>query len=220
MPKGVKENLVGSIFERLTVIEWTSSGWKCLCSCGNVKISSTEHLKNGRVKSCGCLKKETQVANGLTKTYEASSYYAMLVRTGSRDYSLSNPTKFGKYLTEDRSVCDRWLEPGARGLLNFIEDMGKRPEGTTLERIDNSKGYFPENCKWATLTEQARNRGKFKNNTSGRTGVGQYRENSDVWTAYISINKKMKKLGDFKTFEEAVAAREQAELEYYGFIKE
>jgi hypothetical protein len=55
-------------------------------------------------------------------------------------------------------MCDRWLEPDGRGFLNFLEDMGPRPKGTSLDRIDGSGDYTPENCRWATEQEQKANR--------------------------------------------------------------
>lgn len=82
---------------------------------------------------------------------EAQSYLNMKQRC----YSVSSPS-YPRYGGNGIKVCDRWLGP--YGFANFIKDMGERPQGKTLDRIDNSKGYSPDNCRWSSVKEQNRNR--------------------------------------------------------------
>lgn len=95
-------------------------------------------------------KKES--AHGMTNTPEYRSWTAMRCRCLSEHHEASHRYK-GRGIT----ICDRWSE-----FLPFFEDMGNRPEGTTLDRIDNDKGYFKENCRWATMKEQQNNRRGLK----------------------------------------------------------
>jgi len=111
------------------------------------------------------------------------------------------------------SICDRWL--GENGFYNFLDDMGERPIGHTIERIDTNKNYYKENCKWENVFNQRYNRRRFKNNKSGVTGVS-FKKKLQKWVAQISKNGKVIHLGYFDDFEEAVMCRKEAELKYYG----
>lgn len=107
-------------------------------------------------------------------------------------------TNFKNWGGRGITVCDEWRE----SFNSFYKDMGDRPLGTSIDRIDNSKGYFKENCKWSTRREQNINKRMQSNNTSGTVGVIFYKNG---WQA----NAFGKYLGRYKTKEDAVAIREQ-----------
>lgn len=136
-----------------------------------------------------------------TKRYprEYSTWVNMLRRCYAEDNKDS-----ANYLERGIDVCPEWRE----SFWNFLRDMKEKPDGLTLEREDNSKGYSPRNCVWADRTQQCVNRRRFKNNKSGATGVCQ-REDSGRWRAYANLYGKRKNLGTFETKEEAVEVRNQ-----------
>lgn len=116
------------------------------------------------------------------------------------------------------SVCDRWLEKDRKGFFNFLEDMGLAPDGMTLDRIDVNGNYEPGNCRWVDVSTQAYNKRKLEANTSGRTGV-YWSKAGNKWVARISKNKVIFELYYGDSFEDAVKAREEAEIKYYGELK-
>lgn len=167
MPKFV--DLTGLKFGRLTVIgraandKFGRSKWLCRCNCGKETIVAGFNLKNGNIKSCGCLRKEQSCLNGKiystthgkskTKTYKV--WECMNQRCNNtrhrqhKDYGGRNPPI---------TVCKRWYNKNSKGFQNFLDDMGKCPgKGYSIDRIDNNKGYYKENCKWSTSKEQNRN---------------------------------------------------------------
>lgn len=138
---------------------------------------------------------------GLSPTYV--SWHAMIGRCCSPTHK-----DYPRYGGAGIDVCDEWQD-----FEKFLAEMGERPEGTTLGRKDNKKGYFKDNCSWQTPSQQSLNRGPMSSNTSGFRGVA-WHVRDQRWTAQIKRNRNTKHLGNFLTKEEAIQARLDAEEEY------
>jgi len=107
-------------------------------------------------------------------------------------------------------ICERWL--GLTGFSNFIYDMGERPKGTSLDRINNDGDYEPSNCRWATQYTQVSNR----RNSTGCSGVS-YSKSRNKWRATIRVKGKPLNLGSFNQKEDAIKARREAKLIHLGY---
>lgn len=124
--------------------------WQCACDCGTQRVVRSTSLRDGTSTSCGCLRrKHGHSLNNGSPTYK--SWRAMITRC-------SNPrtNRYKYYGAVGIRVCERWLE-----FESFLEDMGARPRGMSLDRFpDNSGNYEQDNCRWATPKQQANNRRK------------------------------------------------------------
>lgn len=142
-------DLTGRRFGQITVLNRVfvtkkRTHWKCRCDCGKETVIAGMNLGNGHTTSCGCLR----IKHGKTNTPEFSSWSAMM----DRCYCETNKG-YHRYGGRGIAVCERWRND----FQAFLEDMGPRPKGHSIGRINNNLGYFPENCQWQNAKQQGRN---------------------------------------------------------------
>lgn len=156
MPGSKRINLTGMRFGSLQVLGFAKKRgyhyvYRVKCDCGEYCEVYQANLRKGATKSCGCerTKHGHYKGNAPTRTY--NTWQSMKKRCYDISYE-------HYYLYGERGivVCDIWIDSFER----FLKDMGERPEGKTLDRIDTNGNYEPDNCKWSTYKEQSANRRK------------------------------------------------------------
>lgn len=177
--KGSIKDQTGKKFGRLTVLSLHEKvegsprhKWLCQCVCGNTTVAVIKDMQAGKTKSCGCLFTEGLVSrntkHGLMHDHKRTyrSWKELRQRCNN-----PNNKDYKDYGGRGIRVCKRW-----DSFKNFFDDMGDRPDGMTIDRVDVNGDYEPYNCRWATSTEQARNKRNNHVMENGKTLV----ENCEV----------------------------------------
>lgn len=153
-------DLTGNVYGLLTVIEraknfGAGTGWLCACQCGETITRSGTALRWSGTLSCGCLRRKKLIDRnraGMKVNSKGANYQQW--RTMVRRCHDEGHISYKDYGAKGVKVCERWRF----SYENFAQDMGPRPKGLTIDRKDNSLGYTPENCRWATYKQQAENK--------------------------------------------------------------
>lgn len=156
-------DLTGKRFGRLVVFrqigknKWGNYLWLCECDCKQKTIVASSNLKHGHTKSCGCLQKEIisqhNTKHGHQKNGEMTRIYSVWAAMIQRCTNPKNK-QYKDYGKRGISVCKRW-----RKFSDFLIDMGNKwKSGLTIERTDNGRGYYKENCQWVTQKKNSRNK--------------------------------------------------------------
>lgn len=165
------KNEIGNKYGTLTVRKFIGkkgksghTSWMCECECGGTHIATGTSLREGHVLHCKecrknynslrSLKHGQSNGGGVRSSSPTYNSWQNMKERCLKEYSISYPNYGGKGIT----VCDRWVS----SFENFLNDMGERPSGMTLDRIDATGNYEPSNCRWATKEEQSRNRAIVK----------------------------------------------------------
>lgn len=207
-------DLTGKIFCRLTVLSFNCRTdenrfmWNCLCECGNRTIVEGSHLRGQHTTSCGCYRDqrivESRTTHGRSRLGKVTKEYHTWLHICQR---CENPNDNGyyKYGARGITMCKRWRD----SFENFLSDMGQAPsKDHSIERKNNDGNYEPDNCKWATILEQANNRrtnrrveylgqvktlAQWARDTGLRAGVIGARLRKG-WNVHDSLTKPVKKL--------------------------
>lgn len=199
-------DLTGQRFARLVVLRedgrmGPAVAWLCQCDCGQRKRVRSDHLRQSRVRSCGCFQLETRTTHGMTGSPEYEAWVSMWQRTRNANHPAAH-----RYVGRGITVADEW-----RSFEAFFAELGPRPSSKhSLDRIDNSLGYQPGNCRWTTQVEQLRNSDGRPPGENPCRGVGRFRKK---YRAYIGVDNRTRHLGLFFTIEEARKAYETAARE-------
>lgn len=179
------KNLTGRKFTRHTILGFAGiknsmSYWFCECICGRIKKVQAAALQNGMSQSCGCMSREQLIQRLTTHGLTHHPLRKTWTNIKSRCYNRKN-TAYPNYGGRGIKVCDRWRE----SFKNFLDDMGESPFiGATVERVDNNKGYSPDNCEWANHIKQANNKRNNRNFTfRGKT------QSLSVWARELRVSR-------------------------------
>jgi hypothetical protein len=202
------KNLKGIKFGRLSVVEYAGQTpsyhhkWRCVCECGNSIEVYAGNLIKGPSVSCGCYQRQSSsvrmTTHGDTDSTEYRSWRSMINRCNN-----VNVNCYEEYGGRGISVCDQWK----KSYTSFLKDMGRKPTAKhSIDRIDSNANYTPENCRWATPKQQARNTRRNRMITYN----GETRCLAE-WAEILGFNYSMVSIRVYRgwTFERAITTPKQ-----------
>ena len=212
-----KEILSGQVFGKLTILKELPSENKkrmflCCCECGTVKKVALANLLNGSTHTCGGKGCKSGIKHGMSRTRIYKIWQDILGRCDNKEKKGGAWYKYGK---KGIRVCDEWSNKD-NGFLNFYKwaiengysdekDSNGRAK-ITIDRIDGTKGYSPNNCRWVDYETQNCNLSMLSTNKSGYRGIS-WSKKEKKWICVISIKNHSIRIGAYKTQKEAVEAR-------------
>lgn len=213
MPNKLRD-LTGQRFGSWTVLERDGTvhptRWICKCDCGTIRSVSLPALRNGST-SCGHCKRNTSPL--FLRKHSNRLYHTWSEIRRRCNGSCTNHQYYGD---KGISYCPEWENFDV--FAQWAIDNGYQ-KGLEIDRIDGDKDYCPDNCRWVTHKNNSRNRKARSNNTTGTPGVQprKYKSGKIVYRVSIETDDGRVNVGTFENLEDAVLARKDAELKYWGF---
>ena len=216
MPNKLKD-LTGMRFGKLTVLRRADHNdnrgkpvWTCVCDCGAIKDVSGASLRN-RARSCGRCK--SNISPLFIREHKNRLYHTW---SEMRRRCRGKATNRRYYSDKGISYCPEWDDFDV--FARWAIDNGYKA-GLEIDRINGDKDYSPENCRWVTHKQNARNRKAKVTNKTGVPGVQirPLKDGTSSYRAYITVDAKTIHLGTYSSFDAAVDVRREAELKYWGF---
>jgi len=205
MKRVCAESRIGQRFERIVILEIFyrkfKGGGKTMyaktrCDCGKLKNIAVQNLVKGHTRSCGCYNKEVLSVRSKKHGYSRTRTYRIWRHMRSRCESKTH-SRYAEWGGRGITVCERWKK-----FENFLTDMGEAPKNASIDRIDNNKGYFLENCRWADAFIQAQNK-----NWDEDQGVRKQPKCNNKWKARFTLFGERYVFCGFNSKEEAIVFR-------------
>lgn len=197
-------DLTGQKFGKLTAVRFSHVDshwkrcWECFCDCGNHRIIPVGQLRSGRTRSCGCLQKESVTKHGLCRRGIRHPLYQKLMDMKGRCLNPKHKS-YPHYGGRGITICKEWIMDHKAFYAWAIKSGFK--EGCDIDRIDNNKGYSPENCRFVSHYVNCNNR------RSGKLVGIQKESKCNTYRARVTVKGKDVFAKNFKTINEAVSAR-------------